>query len=153
MSRFPPAAEGLRFFTVEEANALVAALEIEFGRLAQVRTELAPLIESLGGADVAVEILQEDAAPPLGREADAKELERLANEITAAVERVNDLGCLVKDLEAGLVDFYSIADGEAVFLCWQYGEPAVAHWHGLDEGFGGRQPIEGWTVATPSFPN
>ncbi len=145
--------EGPRFFTVEEANALVTSLELEFGRVARVRAELGPLIESVGGPDVAVKLLKEgDVAPP-GREAHAERLRALAAEITAAVERVNELGCLVKDIDQGLVDFYALMDGEPVFLCWQFGEPAVSHWHGLDEGFAGRQPIEGVTVRPPPFMN
>lgn len=144
---------GPRFFTVEEANALVTSLELEFGRVARVRAELGPLIDSMGGADVAVELLQEDGEAPPGREADTQRLRALAGEITAAVERVNELGCLVKDIDQGLVDFYALMDGEPVFLCWQFGEPAVSHWHGLETGFAGRQPIEGVTVRPPPFMN
>jgi hypothetical protein len=144
--------EGPRFFTLAEANGLVAALEIEFGRVARVRAELAPLIESFG-AELATEILQERTAPPAGREGAGHRLIELAAEITAAVERVNAMGCLVKDLEAGLVDFYAIQDDEPVFLCWQFGEPAVTHWHALDEGFSGRKPIEGASHRPPSFVN
>ncbi len=145
--------EGPRFFTVEEANALVSTLEIEFGRIAQVRSRLAPLIQALGGPDDAVAALQEDAPLPVGHEAEAEELRRLAGEITGAVERVNALGCLVKDVELGLVDFYALQEGEPVFLCWQFGEPAVTHWHAIDEGFAGRQPIEGVEVSPPAFLN
>jgi len=144
--------EGPRFFTVEEANGLVGALEIEFGRVARIRAELAPLIESFG-AELATQLLQEKAAPPSGREADARRLVFLAGEITAAVERMNGMGCLVKDLEAGLVDFYALQDDEPIFLCWQFGEPAVAHWHALDEGFSGRKPLEGIEVRPPAFMN
>ncbi len=145
--------EGPRFFTVEEANRLVSSLEIEFGRIARARAELAPLIAALGGADASVAILHDgDEAPP-GRERDAERLRRVAAEITDAVERVNDLGCLVKDLELGLVDFYAMQDGEPVFLCWQFGEPAVAHWHPVEAGFAARQPIEGVSIEPPPFPN
>jgi len=144
--------EGPKFFTVEEANALVADLEIEFGRVARVRAELGPLVESFGAED-AMLLLQERAEPPAGREEDARRLVQLAGEITAAVERINAKGCLVKDLEAGLVDFYALQDDEPVFLCWQFGEPAVTHWHGLDEGFANRQPIEGLEVRPPAFMN
>ena len=145
--------EGPRFFTVEEANALVGALQIEFGRIARARAELAPLIEALGGAEVSVAILHDGDDPPPGRERDAERLRALAAEITDAVERVNDLGCLVKDLELGLVDFYALQEGEPVFLCWQFGEPAITHWHGVDEGYAGRKPLEGVSVRPPSFLN
>jgi len=145
--------EGPRFFTVEEANELVSALEIEFGRIARARAELGPLIEALGGADAAVAILHDGGEPPPGRDRDADRLRRLASEISDSVERVNDLGCLVKDLELGLVDFYALQEGEPVFLCWQFGEPTVAHWHGIDEGYAARKPLEGVNVRPPAFLN
>jgi hypothetical protein len=145
--------DGPRYFTVEEANALVPALQLEFGRVAQLRSELQPLIASMGGAEVAVAILQDGQAAPKGREADALRLQHLAAEVTAAVERINAMGCLVKDLEQGLVDFYAMFDDEAVFLCWQFGEPAVAHWHPLDGGFTAREPIEGVVVKPPGLVN
>jgi hypothetical protein len=144
--------EGPRFFTVEEANGLVGALEIEFGRVARIRSELGPLIQSLG-AELATELLQEKTTPPPGREEEARRLGFLAGEIAAAVERMNAMGCLVKDLEAGLVDFYAVQDDQPVFLCWQFGEPAVSHWHALDEGFAGRKPIEGVETRPPPFMN
>jgi hypothetical protein len=145
--------DGPRFFTIEEANELVSSLEIEFGRIARARGELAPLIEALGGADASVAILHEGEEAPPGQEPAADRLRRLAAEITESVERVNELGCLVKDVELGLVDFYAMQDGEPVFLCWQFGEPAVSHWHAVDEGYAGRKPIEGVSVRPPSFPN
>jgi len=145
--------EGPRFFTVEEANALVSTLQIEFGRIAQVRSLLGPLIQALGGPDDAVAVLQEDAPLPAGLEEQAAELRRLAAEITGAVERVNGLGCLVKDVEMGLVDFYALVDGEPAFLCWQFGEPAISHWHPLDEGYAARKPIEGADAPEPQFLN
>jgi hypothetical protein len=145
--------DGPHFFSVEEANDLVGALQLEFGRVAQVRSELQPLVASMGGAEVAVAILQDGSAAPEGREVDAARLQRLAGEITAAVERINEMGCLVKDLEQGLVDFYSLRDDEPIFLCWQFGEPAVSHWHPVDEGFASRQPIEGVFVKPPPFVN
>jgi len=145
--------EGPRFFTVEEANALVGTLALEFGRLTEVRAELGPVIEALGGPEVAIGLLRDGDAPPPGREAAARQLERLAGIIAGTIEHVNALGCLVKDVDQGLVDFYALRDGEPVFLCWQFGEPAVSHWHGVDEGFGGRRPLEGFQPPAPAFPN
>lgn len=145
--------EGPRYFTVEEANDLVSDLEIEFGRVARVRADMVACVEALGGAEVAMAILQRGEPGPAGHEDGARRLRALADQLAAAVERINGLGCLVKDLEAGLVDFYSLQDGEPVFLCWQFGEPAVSHWHPLDQGFGARRPIEGVTVRPPEFFN
>jgi hypothetical protein len=145
--------EGPRFYTVEEANAVVPTLQFEFGLVAATRAELVRVVTALGGAEVAVAVLQDEQAAPEGLEPEAARLRALAAEVSAAVERVNELGCLVKDVEQGLVDFYAELDGETVFLCWQFGEPAVTHWHGLEEGFAGRQPIEGAAPPPPAFVN
>jgi hypothetical protein len=153
MPRNPPVEEGRRFFTVEEANAQVAALELEFSRIAAAREELIRLVEALGGAETASQVLDDDALSPPGKEREAGRLRGLAGEIAGCVERVNGLGCLVKDVETGLVDFYAIQDGEPVLLCWQFGEPAVSHFHGVEEGFAGRQPIPGVTVRPPALLN
>jgi hypothetical protein len=142
-----------RIFTLEEANDLVATLEVEFGRIARLRGELVPLVESLGGPEVAMAILQNEREMPPGREADLERLKDRAAAVAAIVEQVNGLGCLVKDVELGLVDFYSMRENEPVFLCWQFGEPAVTHWHALDEGFSRRKPVEGITVEPPTFLN
>ena len=142
-----------RIFTLEEANELVPTLELEFGRMARLRAEVAPLVESIGGPEVSVQILQQGGVPAPGREAEAEQLRRLAAEIAAAIERMNHLGCLVKDLEMGLVDFFSMQGNEPIFLCWQFGEPAVAHWHPIEEGFAGRRPIEGIEVEPPDYVN
>lgn len=145
--------DGPRIFTLEEANALLPALELALGDLARQRSELEQTIRAVGGAEAAVAVLQRGEAPPQGKEAEAARLKSLAEEVGSAVERVNALGCVLKDIESGLVDFYALRDDEPVFLCWQLGEPAVAHWHPLDGGFASREPIEGVTIEQPKFLN
>jgi hypothetical protein len=145
--------EPTRIFTLGEANELVPTLELEFGRVARLRDALKSLVHLMGGADVSVEILQQGGTPPPGLEVEAAQLRSVADEIAAAVQRVSDLGCLVKDLDLGLVDFYAIMEDEPVFLCWQFGEPQVAHWHAVDEGYASRRPIEGVEYEPPEFLN
>jgi hypothetical protein len=70
------------------------------------------------------------------------ELERLAEEVAAAVEDLDAIGVVVKDLDLGLLDFPGVRDGEEVELCWQVGEDAVSHWHPLEVGYRGRKPID-----------
>jgi hypothetical protein len=80
------------------------------------------------------------AAPDLNAVQD--ELRTLAASVAACVERLEELGVLVKDLDAGLVDFPAVRDGEPVLLCWRVGEDDVSYWHGLADGFAGRRPID-----------
>jgi hypothetical protein len=77
------------------------------------------------------------------------ELVAARDAVTTAATRINDylreleaIGCVFKGFDAGLVDFYSLRDDRPVFLCWRMGEPRITHWHELDAGFGGRQPID-----------
>jgi len=62
---------------------------------------------------------------------------------------IEESGVQLKDLEIGLVDFAAEHDGRTVLLCWQYGEPEVAFWHGVDEGFAGRKPLAGVRTRPP----
>jgi hypothetical protein len=59
-----------------------------------------------------------------------------------AVEQLQEIGCVVKDLDIGLVDFPTLFRGQEVYLCWKLGEPAIEFWHGVDEGFRGRKAID-----------
>ena len=65
-----------------------------------------------------------------------------AARLKSAIEQVQELGCVVKDLDIGLVDFPTLFRGTEVYLCWKLGEPDIAFWHGVDEGFRGRKAID-----------
>lgn len=58
------------------------------------------------------------------------------------IEHVQELGCVVKDLDTGLIDFPTLFHGVEVYLCWKLGEDGIGFWHGVDEGFRGRKPID-----------
>jgi hypothetical protein len=60
-----------------------------------------------------------------------------------ALAEINAIGVQVKDLDQGLLDFpCKVESGEIVLLCWKLGEPSITHWHGLEEGYAGRKPID-----------
>ena len=65
-----------------------------------------------------------------------------AASLRSLIEQVQELGCLIKDLDIGLVDFPTTFRGREVYLCWKLGEPSIAYWHGVDEGFAGRKAID-----------
>jgi hypothetical protein len=64
------------------------------------------------------------------------------SKLGTAIEQVQEVGCLVKDLDIGLIDFPTLFRDEEVYLCWKLGEPKIAFWHGVDEGFRGRKAID-----------
>ncbi len=65
-------------------------------------------------------------------------MERLEKE----VQKLEELGCMLKDMSIGLVDFPAVRLGIRVWLCWKLGEAKVSFWHALNEGYTGRKPIE-----------
>jgi hypothetical protein len=65
-----------------------------------------------------------------------------AGRLRAVIEEIVETGCLVKDLDTGLIDFPTLFRGTEVYLCWRMGETAIAFWHGVDEGFRGRKAID-----------
>ena len=62
--------------------------------------------------------------------------------LKATVEQIQETGCLVKDLDKGLVDFPTLFRGEEVYLCWKMDEPAIEFWHRVEDGFAGRKQID-----------
>ncbi len=57
-------------------------------------------------------------------------------------EEIQEAGCLIKDPDAGLIDFPTLYKEEEVYLCWHFGETAIEFWHGVEEGFRGRKKID-----------
>jgi hypothetical protein len=62
-------------------------------------------------------------------------------ELQAGLGALSAREIILRDLERGLIDFPAVLDGEEVYLCWIDGEPEIGFWHGLDAGYGGRQPL------------
>jgi hypothetical protein len=68
--------------------------------------------------------------------------DHLADTIKTALERIESTGCLVKDLDMGLLDFPAVIDNEEVYLCWRLGEDRIRFYHRQDEGFASRKPLD-----------
>src|SRR5215468_3053662 len=121
-----------RHWTIEDANALRPWVGERVRRMRRARDLLVddPAMSSLSSLTA----VNGGAWP--GREAAAASLE-----LTFGYEELGRLDIVVRDLDAGLVDFPALRDGEEVYLCWLLDEPAVAHWHALEAGFMGRQPL------------
>jgi hypothetical protein len=62
--------------------------------------------------------------------------------LKARFDEIAEIGCLVKDLDVGLIDFPTLYNGTEVYLCWRFGEDRIEFWHGIDEGFRGRKTID-----------
>ena len=68
--------------------------------------------------------------------------DRHGQRLKSAIEKIQEHGCVIKDLDIGLVDFPTLFRGEEVYLCWRMGESGIRFWHGVNEGFAGRKQID-----------
>lgn len=130
----------LKVFTVEEANQLIP-------KLTEMLRELQAKQEKIFSQEVEIDALEilypgtesEELAPPLN--AAIKVYEGLIDRFYSLVDEIHGMGCFLKDIEMGLIDFYTLYQDRVVYLCWKLGEPAVGFWHEVGRGFAYRQPI------------
>ena len=87
---------------------------------------------------------------PVTRRPRMEDVARHADRINRYLQELEAVGCVFKGFDAGLVDFYSLREDRPIFLCWKLGEERITHWHEIDAGFSGRQPIDGAILSATS---
>jgi hypothetical protein len=122
-----------RYFTVEEANALLPRLRALLEQMLAARQRI------VDGRRTWQPVLEK--AQGNGGGVHAKELFLDTNRIQLTLEQINRWGIVIKDVDTGLVDFPHLRNGNEVYLCWRLGEPQVGYWHDIGSGFAGRQPL------------
>ena len=81
------------------------------------------------------------------------ERDKTVQRIKDVVAEIDATGVQVKDLDMGLLDFPCVVDGQTILLCWKVGEEKITHWHGVDEGYAGRKPIDETITKVKKKPN
>jgi hypothetical protein len=114
--------------SLREAISLKSEFELADGELQSIRRR----VMMLGGMLIDREEIQRHK----------QQRERSAEGLKTAIEKIQEFGCIIKDLDIGLVDFTTLFRGEEVYLCWKLGESGIGFWHGTHEGFAGRKPID-----------
>jgi hypothetical protein len=128
-----------KLFSLNEASGLIPTLELLVRDLQACVNTLRTRVAELHGDGPALEELA------LGAIVERyPELKDTATRMAAIAQEIESHGCLLKDIDLGLIDFpWALDDDHVVFLCWQSGEPAIASWHPVEGGFGERQPLPG----------
>ena len=119
-----------RLFTLEEANAELEELRARLPRLREARQRLIDTSERITSA---VDID--------GGGVEGSDWFRANESLKAELLWLADRGILIRDPDAGLIDFPAERDGKRVFLCWRLGEDRVGWYHDEQTGFAGRQPL------------
>lgn len=131
-----------RTFTLDEAQSLLPVLESLLRTAIQAK-------KVMDEVDAELQVLHHriflsggmflDIVPLARRKAERAKAEQRAKD---AIAEIDSIGVQVKDLDMGLLDFPCDVEGQKILLCWKLGEKAITHWHGIEEGFAGRKPID-----------
>lgn len=130
----------LKVFTPEEASRLIP-------RLTELLTELQSRQHEILAKEVeidALEILYPQGPDEKPSPEVVQEVEIYNDGMNRFYELINEIhqrGCFLKDIETGLVDFYTLHEGRVVYLCWKLGEAEVGYWHEVGRGYAYRQPL------------
>lgn len=139
-----------KYFTVAEANAMLPLVRSIVRDITELARSLRDRQEtkSHGGTLLCRANDGPEAHDPFSqsyreeREVAQQEMEQDQERLQEYVAELRKLGVELKDFFMGLVDFPTLREGREVFLCWKQGEATIAHWHEIDDGFAGRQPLD-----------
>jgi hypothetical protein len=131
-----------RYFTLTEARAALPSVGRSIREAVQAKAHYAEAEKEIH--DLAQRIMMRGGmnVDTVAAEAWKAQYDSNAQTLKNTMERIEEMGVLVKDLDIGLVDFPTLFRGEEVYLCWRMDEDDIDFWHGVNEGFRGRRPID-----------
>ena len=124
-----------RYFTLKEAEELLPEISFKIRNLIKLSRAINLLNK--------IKISYEDEFDFITHEINSrKNLHKLYHEFYKLLEEILNYGAIVKDLNFGIIDFYSKHNEKEIFLCWQLGEEKIKYWHEAYSGYDKRKPIE-----------
>ncbi len=140
------------YFDRDEAEALLPMISNALSEAREQKERIDTLDRELAQAAAKIMILG-GWIPPYKELSEKRQQRDQTNEkIREVINRIQETGCVLKDLDEGLVDFPAMLGGREVYLCWKLGEERIGYWHGMDEGFAGRKPLDDEEDETPDNP-
>ena len=131
-----------RLFTLTEAERARQELEPFLVEAMDCRKKLSGLENDLSAVAARIMMLGGVLVPYERLAALRAQHQQLAEIMKSALDRILETGCIIKDLDVGLLDFPAIIDNQDVYLCWKLGEDRIRFYHRQDEGFAGRKLLD-----------
>lgn len=129
----------LKVFTIKEASQLLPKIVPLIKELQTKRDTILKLEVEIDSMELVTPREKEGGSPAFN--AKVEEYTKLVNRFYSVIDEIHETGCVLKDLDTGLIDFYSLYKGRVVYLCWKIEEPEIAFWHEIGSGYASRQPI------------
>jgi hypothetical protein len=121
-----------KFYSVDEANALIPTLKTLLERIRKTQEELA---KDKTVATVRAKAAQNGGGLP------GRHLSTLTKTLDADLRQLEEWAIVLRDPSIGLIDFLHKREGQTVCLCWKLGESRVEWWHPLETGIAGRRRL------------
>jgi len=131
-----------RLFTLTEAERTRQELEPFLVEAMDSRKKLSALENELTAVAARIMMMGGVLVPYEKLAAVRMQHQQLAETLKTALNRILETGCLIKDLDVGLLDFPAVINKQDVYLCWKLGEDRIRFYHRQDEGFASRQPLD-----------
>lgn len=129
----------LKVFTVEEASRLIPKLTEMIQELQKKRELIMAQEVEIDALELVTGTKEDGVSPVVNHKVD--QYNQTVNRFYEIIDEMHEMGCLLKDVNAGLVDFYTIHEGRVVYLCWKMGEKKIRFWHEVGKGYTYRQPL------------
>ena len=132
-----------RFFTLQAAESVRPEVERLLIAILQSKRDFESSEQDINAIRERITLLGGMIAPRENIVELRNRKDASARTLKSSFQRIEEIGCQVKDLDTGLVDFPTLYKNEEVYICWKLGEPAIEYWHHIADGFAGRRPIDG----------
>lgn len=129
----------LKVFTAEEVNRLIPKLSEMIRELQGQRDLILRQEVEIDTLELVEGERQASHSPAMNRK--LEEYNRTLHAFYDLIDKMHEMGCLLKDVDLGLVDFYTLYQGRVVYLCWKMGEKEIRNWHEVGLGYAYRQPL------------
>ncbi|MBV8834702.1 MAG: DUF2203 domain-containing protein [Acidobacteriaceae bacterium] len=131
-----------RFFTLSEAESLLPEVRRLLDTLITSKNDYEESSAEIDGIKQRIALLGGVTGPGDRAVQLRARKDNSARALKSSFERIEEIGCQIKDLDTGLVDFPTLYHDQEVYLCWKLGEPTISYWHHVSDGFAGRRAID-----------
>jgi hypothetical protein len=132
----------MKTFTLDEAQSLLPVLESLLKRAMEDKRSAQTVESSLTGLSQRIYLTGGMRVNTADVAKQRAEMEDHLKRVRESIAEIDAIGVQIKDLDSGLLDFPCRVDDQVVLLCWRMGEPSIEHWHTVESGFQGRQPVD-----------
>lgn len=127
----------LKVLTREEANQILPEIRSILSKLQDLKNAILAKEAEIDALELITSANKQPSAVIAGQ---IQVYNQTVADFYQNLDLLSQKGCHLKNLDLGLVDFYSLYQGKLVYLCWKTDEPQIKHWHEIGRGFDSRQP-------------